>query len=155
MNESFNYSFIFNQCILLPGYYSIVLMACCNAQYEFTIVHVGAYGRQSDGGIFQASNFGSRFLNGDIEFPEPRPLPNTNIAAPFVFVADEAFSLNENMMRPFPGRDLTVNDGDAKQERRVFNYRLSRARRVIENAFGILANRHVFSRKRFHCYYIN
>ena len=37
-------------------------------------------------------------------------------------------------MKPYPHRSQSV-------EQRVFNYRLSRARRVVENAFGILANR--------------
>jgi len=51
-----------------------------------------------------------------------------------VFLADEAFGLHTNLLRPYPGRGL--ND-----KRRVFNYRLSRARRTVECAFGVLSNK--------------
>lgn len=54
---------------------------------------------------------------------------------PFFYLGDEAFQLTEHMMRPFPRRNL--NDIN----KRIFNYRHSRARRVIENTFGILASK--------------
>ena len=44
------------------------------------------------------------------------------------------FSLQPLLLRPYPGHGLT-------EEQIIFNYHLSRARRVIEKAFGIMASR--------------
>jgi hypothetical protein len=52
----------------------------------------------------------------------------------YSFIGDEAFGPSQHMLRPYSGKHLDV----AKQ---IFNYRLSRARRCIECAFGIVSNK--------------
>lgn len=71
---------------------------------------------------------------GRIDIPQDAELPGTQKIIPYHFVGDSAFPLSKFMMRPYAARALT-------DEKRIFNYRLSRARRCIENAFGIMAAR--------------
>ncbi|XP_046472514.1 uncharacterized protein [Neodiprion pinetum] len=116
--------------------FSIVLMALVDADYRFIAIDVGAYGKNSDGGIFANCAFGKAIDDGRLNVPPAKPLPGTNVPVPHVIVGDEAFPLKKNIMRPYPGSQL--KDDEAK---RIFNYRLSRARRISENAFGILSQK--------------
>jgi hypothetical protein len=100
------------------------------------MIDVGSFGRSSDGGIFSHSTLGKRMENGRLNIPPDSCLPGTNIEAPFLIVGDEAFPLKAHLMRPYPGRQSSGNDCMT-----YFNNRLSRARRVSENTFGILAQK--------------
>lgn len=91
-------------------------MALCDANYCFTVVDIGAKGRQSDGGIFRQSEFGKMLLTDSLNLPEPVPIVEGEEAVPYFIVGDEAFPLCRNIMRPYPGRFLS-------QEKRIFNYR--------------------------------
>uniref|UniRef100_A0A803KDN9 DDE Tnp4 domain-containing protein n=1 Tax=Xenopus tropicalis TaxID=8364 RepID=A0A803KDN9_XENTR len=113
------------------GYFSIVLLAIVNAKYEFLMVDVGKNGRVSDGGAMEQTFFYQQLQNDQLHVPSNS---DSREGLNYAFVADEAFALHKHILKPFPQKHLTM-------ERRIFNYRLSRARRVVENAFGILANR--------------
>lgn len=126
------------------GSHSIVLMAVVDSRYRFVLIDVGAYGRNSDGGIFANSTFGKAYLASELNVPEDKPIRYRDSEnMPFVIVGDEAFPLKPGIMRPYGGRGLS-------EEKRIFNYRLSRARRVSENAFGILAARWRLFRRLIH-----
>ncbi|XP_035705550.1 uncharacterized protein LOC118434930 [Folsomia candida] len=64
------------------GRFSIVLMATCDADYRFTTVDVGAYGRQSDAGIFSISALGTRLESGHLGIPGPKLLPESTKQLP-------------------------------------------------------------------------
>ena len=92
--------------------------------------------RLSDGGVFRECSLSKALEEKSLNIPAPSPLPGRSDLIPYMMVADEAFLLKEYIMKPYSQRNLT-------REKRFFNYLLSRAtcRRIVESAFGILANR--------------
>ena len=93
--------------------------------------------------MFKNCEFGKAFLTDDLDVPDPQPLPNYNNPVPFCFVDDEAFPLWADLIRPFPRKERGMPD-----DKLTFNYRLRRAHRIVESAFGILAQRfRVFARR--------
>lgn len=116
-------------------YYSVVLMAVADCRYKFVFVDVGSYGKDCDSSIFKRSSLWQSIESNTQPLPEEKCLPGTESPkVPYFFVGDEAFGLHRHLLRPFGGTHLTV-------EKRIFNYRLCRARRYVECAFGILSNK--------------
>jgi hypothetical protein len=116
--------------------YSIVLLAIADHDCKFTCIDVGGYGKNSDGGIFEASSIGKRIDRDMLNVPGTRPLHGQNEPTPCVLIGDEAFPLRPYLMRPFPYR-YSSND----EIKGNYNKRLCRARRTVENAFGILVQK--------------
>jgi hypothetical protein len=71
-----------------------------------------------------------------LNIPNSKRPPSSEKPLPFVIVGDEAFPVKRYLLRPYPGVS-TRNDENMK----IYNYRLSRARRVVDNAFGVLSKK--------------
>jgi len=64
---------------------------------------------------------------------------------PYYLVADDAFPLSKRISKPYSLRNLTKAEI-------VFNYRLSRARTVVESAFGILSHKWIAVHRTLMCH---
>ena len=119
------------------GTFSVVLMALVDASYKFISVDIGSYGKQSDAGILSHSHLGQALLPpNSLHLPDDATITGAEELGPvpYVVVGDEAFPLQRHVMHPYPGRNCT----EAEES---YNYRHSRARRIVECTFGILAAR--------------
>ncbi|CAH1959275.1 unnamed protein product [Acanthoscelides obtectus] len=106
------------------GTFSIVLLAVCDSELKFRYINVGHYGRASDGGVFARSNFKKKLEEMSLNAPEG-----------MVLLGDQAFPLTDYLMTPY-SRRLNLS-----KKQKIFNYRLCRARRTVENAFGVLVSK--------------
>lgn len=121
-------------------------MAVADADYRFLYVDVGAHGSEGDASVFLKSDFGQSILQNTMDLPENAKIGSVEL--PFVFVGDDAFPLNDRIMKPFsPPRGGTLEDTE-----KIFNYRLSRARRCVENGFGILASKFICLGRTVFCH---
>lgn len=104
---------------------------------------IGAYGSEGDANIFANSDFGKALFNESLEFPENAVVGNEKV--PFFFIGDDAFPLSRRILKPYGGK-TKLSD-----EEIIFNYRLSRARRCVENAFGILCSKWLCLKRTLFC----
>lgn len=70
-----------------------------------------------------------------MNLPNPRRLiKDLDLKFSFVLIGDDAFPLKPNILKPYPGQNILLKE-------RITNYRISRARRIAENAFGFATSR--------------
>ena len=115
-------------------YFSIVLQAVAGLNYKFLAIDVGVYSKENEGGIFRHSNLSKRLEAGALNTRRLSALPGTDIAVPHVLLGDEAYPLKPYLMRPYPVSKLGPLET-------IFNKRLSKARQVVECAFGIMSSK--------------
>ena len=115
-------------------FHSIIMMAMVDGDYKFIWADIGSNGACSDAQVFIDCDLRRGLEHNTLAIPAAAPLPGRNGDVPYFLIGDDAFPLRTWMMKPYSARNLT-------REERIFNYRLSRARRIVENAFGILAQR--------------
>lgn len=121
-----------SNCFNYLKYHSTVLMAMCDAKYKFTYVDIGSYGHENDAGIFSSTDLYRKFDNGLADIPPQAAVEGHML--PHVLLGDDIFMLKPWLVKPYPGVGL-------EEKEKIANYRISRARRTIENAFGILRAR--------------
>ncbi|XP_040069805.1 uncharacterized protein LOC120842708 [Ixodes scapularis] len=111
--------------------YSVILLALVDHRYLFRYISVGTPGRCHDASVYRRSPLAH--LLEQNQTAVPRFIDGTEI--PPLVLCDQAFPLTRNLMKPFPH---SLNHPQGKGD---FNYALSKARRVVENAFGRLKAR--------------
>ena len=115
------------------GYHSVVMQALVDHNYKFLDVYVGWPGSVHDARVLTNSGLFASCDSGAFPPNWPKVINRTSI--PLFIIGDPAYPLTSWLIKPYSdcGR-LT-----AKQKR--FNYHISRARCVVENAFGRLKGR--------------
>ncbi|XP_023314538.1 uncharacterized protein LOC106656349 [Trichogramma pretiosum] len=113
-------------------FFSIVNMAICDSKKRFIWANIGYYGSMNDAGVLANSDLGIALCENEIELPPPLSLPGTETRCPHYFIGDGIFPLKNYLMKPFMrNENLTI-------PQRIYNFRISHARRIIECAFGQL-----------------
>lgn len=116
------------------GFHSIVLQAVVDCFLTFTDVFVGYPGRVHDARVLANSGIFLAAQSAGTAFPGGQDQVIDGIRVPVLLLGDPAYPLQTWLMKPYPESRIT-------NEQMTFNYRLSRARVVVERAIGILKQR--------------
>ena len=108
-----------------PKVDSMNLIGLVDAKYKFLYVDAG------DAGTWNISPLHVAIEEYRAGIPDATPLPNGDIPMPYHIVGDDAFAMKPWLMNSYSYKSQVDHE-------RIYNYRLSRVQRVVENAFGIL-----------------
>lgn len=111
--------------------FTVNLMAVVGADYKFLYVSVGNNGSRCDSVVLRSTKFYQRLKNDTLNLPKERSIGNNSL--PYVFLGDQGFALEPEIMIPYSKARLR-DDSDGRCH--TFNYHLSALRRIVENAFG-------------------
>ena len=100
-------------------FHSIIIMAVVNANYKFNWLNIGINGVVGNAQIWNNSQLKFGISIDRLHLPQPEPFLGDTPDIPF-FSGDDAFSLEEFLMKPYGHQNLT-------RQERIFNYRLSPA----------------------------
>ncbi|KAK7147951.1 hypothetical protein R3I94_010468 [Phoxinus phoxinus] len=118
------------------GWHSIVLQAVVDHNFCFTDVYVGWPGRTHDARVLSNSPiFKMAEQQGGYLFPRENSMTVNDVEVPVHLIGDAAYPLKNWLMKGF------TNHHALTPQQRHYNYRLSSARMVVENAFGRLKGR--------------
>jgi len=115
------------------GYHSVVLQALVDHEYKFLDVYVGWPGSVHDARVLMNSGLYSKCDSGAFPPNWPKVINGTSI--PLFIIGDPAYPLTSWLIKPFS------DCGRLTEKQQGFNYHVSRARCVVENAFGRLKGR--------------
>ena len=96
----------------------MILMAVADADCKLTYFDVGAYGSEGDSAVFSSCSFGKQLNSGKMELPDPQNVFGRML--PFAFLADDAFPLSPNILKPYKP---TKQKPKLDISERLFNYR--------------------------------
>ncbi len=114
------------------NFYSVVLMSMVDAKYRFVWVSCGYPGNSHDSIILQSTSIWSSIKDG--KFLPHFSQKEDGVHIPPLVLCDSPFPFDSFFLKPYRNAVLT-------KEQRFFNYRLRRARMVVEGAYGQLKGR--------------
>lgn len=112
------------------GWYSVILQGVVDHSYRFIDINVGWPGSVHDARVFAQSSIVKRITDGTL-LPDNAICVN-GVQIPLYLIGDSAYPMKTWLMKPFTHGTILTS------EQKTFNYRLCRARIVVENAYGRL-----------------
>lgn len=77
-------------------YYSVVLLALVDSDYKFVWADIGGCGSASDAQLWNDSDLKAAAENGDLDLPQPGPLPCDTQDVPYFFIGMKTLYLTNS-----------------------------------------------------------